>query len=171
MIPILALMDLCASGTWDPLADNSQNPSDNSLDNTAIMLLFLNTVPTYTNNLYAGGVQMGGQALYGNPGAGVKMIVVSSGQLAGTNSKPVGRRTSSTVTDNVYDNKCTLYHCAGSETLWYRAVLMYIDLDPTSWYNKLYVDIFKIHKCWTRRASSVVEPTLFYNSDTPRLCL
>lgn len=31
----------------------------------------------------------GAQALYGNPGAGVKMIVVSSGQLAGTTSKPV----------------------------------------------------------------------------------
>jgi hypothetical protein len=36
------------------------------------------------------GGQLGGQALYGNPGTGgVKMIVVSSGQLAGTTSKPV----------------------------------------------------------------------------------
>jgi hypothetical protein len=40
--------------------------------------------------MLGGGGQLGGQALYGNPGTGgVKMIVVSSGQLAGTTSKPV----------------------------------------------------------------------------------
>jgi hypothetical protein len=87
MIPILALMGLSISGCLRSTGWQFANHSDQCTGTPNASCSYF--VRNVHSNIYFNCTLGGAQALYGNPGAGVKMIVVSSGQLAGTTSKPV----------------------------------------------------------------------------------